>query len=142
MSDFLLNMSPGTRKLVKSLGLPLPVPQQLTRAKGPRVERPLHDKTVVVSGTPDSELASFSAQPRYGSDLSRSISARLPLASGGFSGVVGWEAVSSTVSVLPCTGSVSGSSRLQPVNSGTASASMTRIFGSQLRLLCDGRGKI
>lgn len=50
MSDLLvdLNTKPWFRSAVKTLGLPLPTPQKLLRAKGPRVERPLADKTVLV----------------------------------------------------------------------------------------------
>jgi 3-oxoacyl-[acyl-carrier protein] reductase len=52
MSDFLLENS-GARKLVKSLGglgLPLPLPYKLSRAKGPYEERPLDGKVILVGG--------------------------------------------------------------------------------------------
>ena len=49
MSDFFLEMSknPNARKLVKTLGLPLPMPQNLRRARGPRERRPLQDQDLV-----------------------------------------------------------------------------------------------
>jgi len=50
MSDLLVDLSanPWFKKTVKQLGLPLPTPEKLARPKGPRVERPLHDRAVVV----------------------------------------------------------------------------------------------
>ncbi|MFW2387824.1 MAG: 3-oxoacyl-ACP reductase [Polyangiales bacterium] len=50
MSDLLLE-NPNARKLIKTLGLPIPVPEKLARAKGPYEERPLDDKRVLVGGT-------------------------------------------------------------------------------------------
>ena len=52
MSDFLLQLSrnPRARKLVQSLGLPLPMPQALDRARGPYEERPLGGQRVLVGG--------------------------------------------------------------------------------------------
>jgi 3-oxoacyl-[acyl-carrier protein] reductase len=54
MSDPLVELStkPWFRQTVKRLGLPLPTPQLLRRAKGPRSERPLEDQTVVVCTAP------------------------------------------------------------------------------------------
>jgi 3-oxoacyl-[acyl-carrier protein] reductase len=49
MTDLLLE-NENARKLVKTLGLPIPVPEKLTRAKGPYEERPLDDKKVLVCG--------------------------------------------------------------------------------------------
>ncbi|MCA9531235.1 MAG: 3-oxoacyl-ACP reductase [Myxococcales bacterium] len=49
MSDILLE-NQQARKLIKSLGLPLPVPERLRRASGPYEERPLDTATVVVGG--------------------------------------------------------------------------------------------
>ena len=49
MTDLLLE-NQNARKLIKTLGLPIPVPEQLARAKGPYEERPLDDKTVLVGG--------------------------------------------------------------------------------------------
>ena len=62
MSDLLVDLSanPWFKKTVKQLGLPLPTPQKLARATGPRVERPLHDRAVVirpVDGPMESPLA-------------------------------------------------------------------------------------
>ena len=45
MTDLLLE-NENARKLVKTLGLPIPVPARLARAKGPYEERPLDDKKV------------------------------------------------------------------------------------------------
>ncbi len=52
MSDFLLDLSqnPRARQLVKTLGLPLPMPEKLERAKGPWEERPLHDRAIAIGG--------------------------------------------------------------------------------------------
>ncbi|MBW1762498.1 MAG: short chain dehydrogenase, partial [Deltaproteobacteria bacterium] len=50
MSDLLLE-NQNARKLIKTLGLPIPVPEKLARAQGPYEERPLDDKTVLVCGT-------------------------------------------------------------------------------------------
>jgi 3-oxoacyl-[acyl-carrier protein] reductase len=54
MNDILLQLgqNPQARKLVKTLGLPLPMPQALARAKTPMEERPLHDYEIVVGGYP------------------------------------------------------------------------------------------
>ena len=49
MTDLLLE-NENARKLVKTLGLPIPVPEKLARSKGPYEERPLDDKTVLVCG--------------------------------------------------------------------------------------------
>jgi 3-oxoacyl-[acyl-carrier protein] reductase len=49
MSDLLLE-NENARKLVKTLGLPIPVPERLARAEGPYEERPLDDKKVLVCG--------------------------------------------------------------------------------------------
>ena len=58
MSDLLLE-NQQARRLIKTLGLPIPVPEQLERAKGPYEERPLENKTVLVGGSGDlaAELA-------------------------------------------------------------------------------------
>jgi len=50
MTDLLLE-NENARKLIKTLGLPIPVPEKLARARGPYEERPLDDKTVLVCGT-------------------------------------------------------------------------------------------
>ena len=55
MTDFLLELgkNPTARKLIKTVGLPVPMPQSLRRAKGPAEERPLHDRDVVYGAGPD-----------------------------------------------------------------------------------------
>ena len=55
MSDLLLDMAqnPWFRQAVKGLGLPLPTPQKLRRPDGPRTDRPLQGRTVVVGGAGD-----------------------------------------------------------------------------------------
>ena len=50
MSDFLLE-NPQARSIVKTLGLPIPLPEPLSRAKGAYEQRPLDDKTVLVGGS-------------------------------------------------------------------------------------------
>ena len=49
MTDLLLE-NENARRLIRTLGLPIPVPEKLERAKGPYEERPLDDKTVLVGG--------------------------------------------------------------------------------------------
>ncbi len=49
MTDLLLE-NENARKLIKTFGLPIPVPERLVRAKGPYEERPLDDKVVLVCG--------------------------------------------------------------------------------------------
>jgi len=49
MTDLLLE-NENARRLVKTLGLPIPVPEKLVRAKGPYEERPLDEKKVLVCG--------------------------------------------------------------------------------------------
>ncbi|MBT3223704.1 MAG: short chain dehydrogenase, partial [Proteobacteria bacterium] len=49
MSDILID-NPTVRKLIKQLGLPLPLPQKLARDKNPWAERPLQNETVVYAG--------------------------------------------------------------------------------------------
>jgi len=64
MSDLLLELgrNPRTRKLVQSLGLPLPMPQALGRAKQPWSERPLQDRDVVVGAAGEGSLLPVLAQ--------------------------------------------------------------------------------
>ena len=59
MSDYLLDLgqNPTARKVVKSLGLPIPIPQTLRRADGPWRERPLHGRDVLVGAGPGAELS-------------------------------------------------------------------------------------
>ncbi|HHH26979.1 MAG TPA: 3-oxoacyl-ACP reductase, partial [Polyangiaceae bacterium] len=58
------------RNLVKSLGLPLPMPQALERASGPWRERPLADQAVVVGSTDGAQLTLVLAETltRAGAD--------------------------------------------------------------------------
>lgn len=64
MSDYLLELSknPRARNIVKSLGLPLPMPQDLERADAPREERALAGREVAVWTTGDSALIEVLAQ--------------------------------------------------------------------------------
>jgi 3-oxoacyl-[acyl-carrier protein] reductase len=52
MNDILLQLgqNPQARRLIQTLGLPLPIPQSLARAKGPMEERPLHDYEIAIGG--------------------------------------------------------------------------------------------
>lgn len=58
MSDFLLDLgqNPTARKLIQSLGLPVPMPQKLRRAEGPWEERPLADLDVALGAARGAEL--------------------------------------------------------------------------------------
>ena len=58
MSDFLVDLGANktARNMIKALGLPLPLPQKLRRAKGPWEERPLHDRPVFVRHLAGGEL--------------------------------------------------------------------------------------
>jgi 3-oxoacyl-[acyl-carrier protein] reductase len=60
MSDFLVDLgkNPNARKLVKALGLPIPLPQDLRRDRNAWTARPLADRKVVVGGTAGAELTS------------------------------------------------------------------------------------
>lgn len=51
MSDVLLELgkSPAARRVIGSLGLPIPLPEALRRARGPYVARPLADKAIAVA---------------------------------------------------------------------------------------------
>jgi len=59
MSDYLLDLgqNPTARKVVKSLGLPIPIPQTLNRARGPWEERPLQGRDVLVGTSDSAELS-------------------------------------------------------------------------------------
>lgn len=56
MNDFLLQNEPA-RKVIKSLGLPLPVPPKLARAKGAMEARPLHDARLIVGTASNGPLS-------------------------------------------------------------------------------------
>jgi 3-oxoacyl-[acyl-carrier protein] reductase len=60
MTDFLLE-NDAARRLIQTLGLPVPVPMRLRRADGPVQERPLHDDTVVVGQLAPGPLAAVLA---------------------------------------------------------------------------------
>jgi 3-oxoacyl-[acyl-carrier protein] reductase len=64
MSDLLLELSknPNARKLIQTLGLPLPLPQQLERARGPAEERPLQGRAVIVGAAAASPLTAIVAK--------------------------------------------------------------------------------
>lgn len=64
MSDFLLELSknPQARKIIGSLGLPIALPEQLARGRGPWPERPLEGKDVVVYSAARGELLSLLGQ--------------------------------------------------------------------------------
>lgn len=49
MTDLLLD-NEQARKIIKTLGLPIPVPERLARTSSPYEERPLEDKRVLVGG--------------------------------------------------------------------------------------------
>jgi 3-oxoacyl-[acyl-carrier protein] reductase len=63
MNDLLLEVtkSPATRRIIKTLGLPIPLPESLARAKGPWAARPLEEANVVVGAAPGAELVSHVA---------------------------------------------------------------------------------
>ncbi|MEQ8889606.1 MAG: SDR family oxidoreductase, partial [Sandaracinaceae bacterium] len=64
MSDFLLELgkNPNARKMIKTLGLPLPMPQALERAKQPWEERPLAERVIAVGVGPNAALESAIAE--------------------------------------------------------------------------------
>ena len=59
MSDYLVDLgaNPTARKVVKTLGVPLPLPQTLRRDDGPWAERPLDGADVIVGLSDGSALA-------------------------------------------------------------------------------------
>ena len=74
MSDFLLELgkNPTARKMIKNLGLPVPMPQALKRPREPRSERPLHDLEVAYGRAGEGPLVAAIAGvlPRAGADIS------------------------------------------------------------------------
>jgi 3-oxoacyl-[acyl-carrier protein] reductase len=64
MSDLLLDVAqnPQARALIKSLGLPIPLPERLTRERGPWTAAPLRDKAVLVGATAGAELIGVLAE--------------------------------------------------------------------------------
>jgi len=61
MSDFLLE-NDAARRLIKTLGLPVPTPARLSRERGPWCARPLDDAPVVVAAAPGGQLGAAIAQ--------------------------------------------------------------------------------
>ncbi|HTM19125.1 MAG TPA: 3-oxoacyl-ACP reductase [Kofleriaceae bacterium] len=59
MSDFLLQLGDNrrARRLIESLGLPIPMPVRLERGAGSWAERPLADRDVAVGAAPGATLA-------------------------------------------------------------------------------------
>jgi 3-oxoacyl-[acyl-carrier protein] reductase len=55
MRDFLLE-NRNARRVIQSLGLPIPLPQKLRRAEGPWRDRPLQDHDIVIAGVERSAL--------------------------------------------------------------------------------------
>ena len=49
MSDLLLDLNPSARRMIKSLGLPIPMPEPLRRAGAPWCERPLEKQRILVA---------------------------------------------------------------------------------------------
>ena len=64
MRDLLLEIGsqPAARRLIGRLGLPLPTPHRLDRARGPWEARPLADQNIVVGGTGASPITSILAK--------------------------------------------------------------------------------
>jgi 3-oxoacyl-[acyl-carrier protein] reductase len=60
MGDFLLEVgkNPKARRLIKSLGLPIPLPERLRREQGPWGALPLKDRPVMVGAAPGAEVLS------------------------------------------------------------------------------------
>lgn len=61
MSDFLLE-NQAARRLIQTLGLPVPMPTRLRRAKGPWDDRPLHDDDFVIGAAPGGALSDVLAR--------------------------------------------------------------------------------
>ena len=59
MSDFLIELgaNPTARKMIKGLGLPLPMPQRLARSTDPIAERPLEGRVALFGAAAGSDLA-------------------------------------------------------------------------------------
>ena len=68
MDDFLLELSQNAtaKKVIKQLGLPVPMPQALERDREPTAPRPMRGKRVAMHGSPDSELLRPVAQALLG----------------------------------------------------------------------------
>ena len=72
MGDLLLDVaqSPQARALIKSLGLPIPLPERLAREVGPWTAAPLRDHVVLVGSTGRATLLGAIAEclPAAGAD--------------------------------------------------------------------------
>ncbi|HEY2518332.1 MAG TPA: 3-oxoacyl-ACP reductase [Polyangiaceae bacterium] len=64
MGDLLLDVAQNrqARNLIKSLGLPIPLPEKLTRERGPWTAAPLRDKNVFVGATDHAQLLGILAE--------------------------------------------------------------------------------
>ena len=64
MRDVLLEIGsrPAARRLIRRLGLPLPLPQKLMRGRGAWEARPLADQNIVVGGTAGGTIGSVLAK--------------------------------------------------------------------------------
>src|SRR5580658_3191917 len=64
MSDLLLDVAqnPRARALIKSLGLPIPLPERLERETGAWTAAPLRDRAVLVGATKGAELVGALAE--------------------------------------------------------------------------------
>jgi 3-oxoacyl-[acyl-carrier protein] reductase len=77
MSDFFLELGqkPYARKVVKALGLPVPMPQPLRRARSPWEERPLSGRVVAVGVGPEPALSEPIAHATGGAGASLKVAA-------------------------------------------------------------------
>ncbi len=75
MSDKLIEIgaNPVARKLIKSLGLPLPLPQKLTRTDAPWEDRPLDGRSIVFGAASGSALATTVAEALTAAGASPSV---------------------------------------------------------------------
>lgn len=80
-TDILLEISknPTASRFVKSLGLPLPIPVVLQRAKGPMEDLELFDKDVVVGGTPNGAVIPVLARALAEAGANPVITAGVPI---------------------------------------------------------------
>ena len=77
MSDFFLELGqkPYARKVVKALGLPLPMPPPLRRASSPWNERPHTGRVVAIGAGPGASLAEPIAHATLGAGASVQVAA-------------------------------------------------------------------
>jgi 3-oxoacyl-[acyl-carrier protein] reductase len=64
MSDFLVNLgaNPSARKIITTLGLPIPMPQKLWRSSAPLETRPLEDRAVLFGSVGKAKLTGVVAK--------------------------------------------------------------------------------